>query len=69
MKDSIVLLHLPLDPGCKAARELFDAGWRQVSSAVYFLRANQGRVSANIRMFSEKFPGPGHSNALRLVEK
>lgn len=68
MKDSLVILHLPLLPGTKAAQELADAGWKQVSGAVYFLRTNEGRVTANIRMFSEKFPALNRKSALRVVE-
>ena len=66
MKDSILLLHLPLPPGSKAVKELQDAGWKSLSSAVFFLRSNEERVTASIRMFSDKFPGLAR-NALRLV--
>ena len=68
MKDSLIFLRLPLVPGIKAAQELAAAGWKPVSGALYFLRAKEGRVTANIRMFSEKFPSPGRTTALRLVE-
>ena len=68
MKDSFVFLHLPLIPGSKVVQELAEAGWKPVSGAVYFLRTNESRVTASIRMFSEKFPSPSPNKALRLVE-
>ena len=67
MKDSIIILHLPLAPGCKAAQELAAAGWKNLSNGVYFLRTEESRLPANIRVFSDRFPLGSRKNALQVL--
>jgi hypothetical protein len=66
MADSILFLHLPLLPGSKAAREAADAGQKNATSAIYFVRANEQGVTAGVKSYTEKLPKPGEKHMLRL---
>ncbi len=67
MNDTIILLNLPLVPGLKAVQDITDAGWKNQSGAIYFLRSNEARVTASIRMFSDKFPNLAQKKAARMA--